>query len=114
LPRPDAHYLVFFVRAGNARFNAFYEKFFNLTGTPEAVARPTVEYWVRRGSSAAPWPEAPPHEVRPLAAADEALVARAAERSLGPMAARALSLVPGELTLPDTASRFAELGLERR
>ena len=39
MPQRDTHYMAFFVRAENARMNAFHEKFFELTGTPESVSR---------------------------------------------------------------------------
>jgi hypothetical protein len=45
--------------------------------------------------------------------ADEIVVSRAAERAFGAMASTALSLTPGSFSLPDTARRFARLGLRR-
>jgi hypothetical protein len=128
MPQQDTHYMAFFVRAENSRMNSFHEKFFELTGTPEAVSRVTMARWVLRGDrSPAPAPtpaldpvrvaaRAPlraPLIVRPICRADEVLISRAAERTFGSMAARALSLVPGSFSLPDTSRRFVRLGLER-
>jgi hypothetical protein len=46
--------------------------------------------------------------------ADELLLSRAAERTLGPLAARALSMVPKGFGLANTSRLFARLHLERR
>jgi hypothetical protein len=124
MPQRNAHYLAFFVRAENGRMNAFHEKFFELTGTPEAVTRVTVSRWLLRGDRApaqaggaeatAPAAVVPrPLVLRPIRRADEVVVSRAAERALGAMAAGALSLVPGSFSLPQTAQRFGRLGLTR-
>ena len=124
MPQRNAHYLAFFVRAENGRMNAFHEKFFELTGTPESVTRVTVSRWLLRGDRAPaerPGAEPPalasvaprPLFLRPIRRADEVLVSRAAERALGAMPANALSLVPGSFSLPRTSRRFVRLGLAR-
>jgi hypothetical protein len=114
LPRPDGHFLVFFVKADNYRMNAFYERFFASTGTPESVERNEVELWCRKGET--PITSLPRHKsfrVRPLRRSDEQLVARAVQRRFGFFTAAGLSMLPGELSLPDTAKRFARAGLKR-
>lgn len=124
MPQRNAHYLAFFVRAENGRMNAFHEKFFELTGTPEAVMRVTVSRWSLRGdrapaavAGAEPTAMAAvvprPLILRPIRRADEVVVSRAAERTFGSMAASALSLVPGSFSLPRTSQRFVRLGLTR-
>jgi hypothetical protein len=115
MPQRDTHYMAFFVRAENARMNAFHQKFFDLTGTPESVSRVTVALWTLRASTPARPPDRADddHVVRPLREEQELLVSRAAERVFGPMATAALSLVPHEFHLPDTSRRFARLDLER-
>ncbi len=114
MPRPDGHFLLFFVKGDNRRMNSFYERFFASSGTSETVTRTTVELWTHSGD--APPPSAPVadrFQVRSCARRDELLVSRAARRSLGDLPAAALSMLPGELGLPDTAARFARAGRER-
>ena len=117
MPQPDTHYMTFFVRAENSRMNAFHERFFELTGTPEAVTRVSMSRWLLRGDRARAPARAPagpsPLVLRPMRRADEIVVARAAERTLGAMAATAVSMTPGSFALPRTARRFARLGLRR-
>ena len=94
--------------------NAFYEKFFDLTGTPESVSRLTLGLWMLPGTCT---PSAPPPPadflVRAMNAFDEVVVSRAAERSFGAMTAMALSFVPESFDLPDISRRYAQLDLER-
>jgi hypothetical protein len=125
MPQRETHYLAFFVRAENAGMNAFLQKFLRLTGTPEAVARVAVTRWLLRGDrppspgggvQAAPSAAGqarPAPALRPISHSDEVVVSRAAERTLGVMAANALSLLPGAFSLPATSGRFARLGLAR-
>ena len=114
--RPDGRFVIFVVNEANVSMNAFYARFFELTGTPEAIERGRLELWSRpahvqrapaHGLAARGW------HLRPARASEEQVVARAAERVLGPRTAAALSLRPGELRIPDTARRFRRLGLER-
>jgi hypothetical protein len=115
LPRPDAHYLAFFVKADNGSMNAFYERFFELTGTPESVCRIGVTVWSHSaGGSVGPVGDSIATTVRAMQSSDELVVSRAAERSFGPMAARALSLVPKGFGLAETSRLFARVHLERR
>jgi hypothetical protein len=123
MPQRDSHYLAFFVRAENAGMNSFHSKFLELTGTPEAVGRVTVTRWLLRGdrspSAGSPVVLAgqddlrPSPSLRPIEDGDEVLVSRAAERSLGIMAANALAMMPGTFSLPASARAFAQLGLTR-
>jgi hypothetical protein len=110
LSRRDAHYMAFFVNAANTAMNAFQERFLDLTGTAEAVARTTVELWIASAAVAAPLPGG---GLRPPGRAERLMVCRGAERALGPFAARALSFTPDELSLPTTSGSFARAGLER-
>jgi len=113
LPRPDGRYIIFFVKEDNAIMNAYFNRFFETTGTAEALSCTLVDLWIRR--------DAPPSvieldaaiTVEPCTPADESAVAHAAQRELGVHAASAVSMVPGQLTLPDTAERFARAGLVR-
>ncbi len=115
LPRPDGRFVFFFVHAANTGMNAFYERFFELTGTPEAVERGRVKLFRLppedaerlRGSNA----QAPMTRLRK---SHEVAVARAAEIAFGPMTASALSFVPGEMSLPDCERQFRAAGLVRR
>ena len=52
--------------------------------------------------------------VEPCTSDDELAVSHAAQREFGAHAAAATSMVPGQLTLPDTSERFARAGLVRR
>jgi hypothetical protein len=114
MPQRDTHYMAFFVRAENARMNTFHEKFFELTGTPESVSRVTLSLWTLRAGAARARRSRPTEEmVRPMSETDEVVVSRAAERVMGSMATSALSFVPREFNLPDTAARFARLRLNR-
>jgi hypothetical protein len=114
VPRPDGRYLLFFVKTDNRIMNAYLRRFFATTGTPDAVTRCVVELWSRKpGSSAQPQPPCAEVSMRSCEAADELLVARAAQRCFGVNAAAALSMLPGSLLLPDTSRRFRRAGLER-
>jgi hypothetical protein len=114
MPQRDTHYMSFFVRAENARMNTFHERFFELTGTPESVSRVTLSLWMLRGGASRAGAGLADHHVRPMSGDDEVIVSRAAERALGSMATSALSFVPREFDLPDTAARFARLRLTRQ
>jgi len=112
VPRPDARYLLFFVKTDNHIMNAYLRRFFTATGTPEAVTRSHVELWIGGTAASSSDPSAA-FELRSPDAADGALIQRAAQRWLGRHAAAALSFGPEELSLPDTHARFARAGLER-
>jgi hypothetical protein len=113
LPRSDAHYLAFFVRAENAGMTSFYSRFADLTGTPEAMERAAVDYWLHAGGSAPLPVVTSPYSSRPLEEADEPAVAHAAERSLGRLASVALDFREGELGLSRTDERFQASRLRR-
>jgi hypothetical protein len=113
VPRPDGRYLVFFVKTDNRIMNAYLRRFFNSTGTPEAVTCSDVELWSRPADAARGRELSDNVEFRACAPDDEVLIARAAQRCFGVYAAGALSMIPGELCLPDTARRFAAAGLLR-
>jgi len=125
LPREDAHYLAFFVKSDNATMNSFYARFSALAGTPEAVDKVGLDYWIHRsGSASAPAktdsaidpaidPSRSPYQRRRLADADEQSVARAAEQTMGRLAAGSLAFQPGQIALPDTDRRFRRADLRR-
>lgn len=114
IPRPAGRYVFFFVEVKNRSMNAFYERFFRLTGTSEAIERSTVQLWSLTGDhGAAPLHRSSEWPVRTVRARDEVVVARAGARALGPMTAAALSMVPGELRLPSLGAEFRRIGLER-
>ena len=115
LLRPDGHYLMFFVKGDNERMNAFYQRFFELTGTPEAFERSVVELWSRsRAELDAPeGDDARRFLVRALRSSDELLVERAAESLFGSLATSALSFRPGDVTLPSTSRAFSKAQLIR-
>jgi hypothetical protein len=113
VPRPDSRYLVFFVKTDNAIMNAYLTRFFASTGTPDAVARSTVELWMRHPDQGRGHEPASDIQVRSCRSTDEVVVARSVECCLGAHAAAALSMLPGELTIPDTQARFANAGLDR-
>jgi hypothetical protein len=114
VPRPDGRYLMFFVKTDNRIMNAYLRRFFASTGTPEAVTRSTVELWSRPADASRGDTSTDAVEVRKGVKDDEVVIARAAQRCLGSAGAGALSMIPGELELPDTSGRFAAAGLERR
>ena len=114
LPRPEGQYVVFFVKSDNRGMNAFYDRFFETTGTPESIGRTTVSLYCRPGDSRCAGGPRDGAVVRPMRWTDEGIVARSAERELGPLTARALSMVQQELSLPALAQRFASIGLRRR
>jgi hypothetical protein len=111
--RPDGRYLVFFVKEDNQVMNAFVRRFLGATGTPDAVTRSTVELWSRPADACAGAARPDDVAVRACTPTDEIVLARSVAQRLGPYAAAALSMVPGELDLPDTRARFAQAGLER-
>ena len=114
VPRTDAHFTVMWVKVGNKRQTEFLGRFLDLTGTGEAGACVRLQLWIRREAGA---PEAGPAEpglcVRPMRRSEEPLAARAAQRALGAIPAAALSLVPGQFTLPETTRLFARAGVQR-
>jgi hypothetical protein len=112
--RPDGRYLVFFVKTDNRMMNAYLQRFFSTTGTPDAVSRSLVELWSRPADAVVPdVAEDRTTSIRGHASADEPVLARAVQRQLGLNAAAALSMIPGEIELHDTRARFARAGLER-
>jgi len=114
LPRSDAHYSAFFARAENQGMHAFYTKFAALAGSPGTMERVALSFWMH-GPQPAPYPlVAGPYCKRPLCRPDEETIAHAAQRSLGRLAARALSFEEGEMLLPGTEERFMNAGLRRR
>jgi len=113
LPRPDAHYLAFFVKSDNATMNAFYERFSALAGTPEVVDKVGVDYWIHRAGTTPPMAVPSPYRRRRMEAGDHRVVARAAERTLGRLAAGSLSLEEQRIELPDTEQRFKRADLRR-
>jgi hypothetical protein len=114
VPRPDGRYLLFFIKTDNHVMNAYLRRFFASTGTPDAVNRSIVELWSRPADAAVgPVLDAADVALRGCEPQDELVIARAVQRKLGPHAAAALSMVPGEIELSDTRARFAGAGLER-
>jgi hypothetical protein len=113
VPRPDGRYLLFFVKTDNQIMNSYFRRFVATTGTPDAVTRTTVELWSRKVTTQPAPGAGVATSVRRCDPADELIVARAAQRHLGMHSAAALSMLPGELGLPDTQRRFAKAGLDR-
>ncbi len=114
LPRQDGHYMVVFVKADNAKITGFLERFFELSGTPEAVSRRNLEFWTLRPGAWRPTQTLSADiAVRPARTSDESLIARAAERLLGRLGAASLSMLEGELSIPETAKTFSRANVER-
>jgi hypothetical protein len=113
VPRPDGRYLLFFVKTDNQIMNSYFRRFVATTGTPDAVTRTTVELWSRKVATSPALGDGVATSLRRCAADDELIIARAAQRYLGMHSAAALSMMPGELLLPDTQRRFAKAGLDR-
>jgi hypothetical protein len=113
VPRPDGRYLLFFVKTDNRIMNAYLRRFFATTGTPDAVSCTTVELWSRKRPQATAPRRTGDIRLRRCLPSEELLVSRAAQRCFGPQAAAALSMLPNEISLPDTRERFARAGLER-
>ncbi len=112
--RPDGRFLFFFVSSKNTSMNAFYERFFEATGTSEAIEHGTVDFWARPPGRPRSQPAPDDGTVlRNMRQNEAALVARAAERALGPRTAAALSILPGSIDLPATRRVFQRIGLER-
>jgi hypothetical protein len=112
--RPDGQYLIYFVKTDNRQMNSFHERFLATSGTPESIDRRTLQFWQRSGSAKSVTLDTGRCLVQPLRRAQEALISRAAERELGMNGAAALSFLPGEFQLPDTATRFGKLGIVRK
>jgi hypothetical protein len=114
VPRTDAHFTVMWVKVGNKRQTDFLGRFIELTGTGEAGSRVRLDLWIGRGPGAATLiPVAPDVAIRRMRRADELLVSRAARRTLGDIAAAALSLEPGQVELPETERTFRRAGIQR-
>lgn len=113
VPRPDGRYLLFFVKSDNRIMNAYFQRFLDGTGTPDAATRTVVELWSRPGEAEATAVAGDASRLRACLAHEEVVVGRAAQRCLGASAAAALSMLPGELHIPDTQARFAQAGLAR-
>jgi hypothetical protein len=104
---------MFFVKDDNHIMNAYLKRFFQTTGTPEALTCSTVELFIGKNPEDAATELPSDMRLTPCAAEDEITVAHAAQRCFGAHAAAAVSFVPGELSLPDSQARFAQAGLER-
>jgi len=113
IPRPDGRYMIFFVKDDNPVMNQYFKRFFETTGTVEALSCTAVELWLRRDASQPALELDPTLTVQPCAPSEEIAVAHAAQRAFGAPAAAAISMVPGQLDLPDTRERLARAGLER-
>jgi hypothetical protein len=113
VPRPDGRYMVFFVKEDNAIVNSYLRRFFETSGTAEALTCSSVELWIRLPRDERPraFPES--ITLERCSAADEIVVAHAAQRSFGAHAAAAISAVPGQIRLPDSEQRFGNAGLVR-
>jgi hypothetical protein len=72
-----------------------------------------VELWIRRDPSQPVLELDPALSVEPCSPSEELTVAHAAQRTYGAPAAAAVSMVQGQLTIPDTNERYARAGLER-
>lgn len=112
IPRTDSDYLFFFVLPTSPSIS-FYERFIAVTGTPEALAKSSLYLWMLPADGHKPVTDAPHLRIRSLHKCDELLVCRAFERCLGAQMAKAMSILPGEIRLPDTRSRFKRVGLIR-
>lgn len=113
MPRPDGRYMIFFVKDDNTIMNAYLRRFFETTGTAEALSCTAVELWIRRDASQPVLELDPALCVEPCTPDDELAVHHAAQRAFGAHAAAATSMVPGQLALPDTRARFERAGLLR-
>jgi hypothetical protein len=111
--RPDGQHLVFFVKSDNRQMNSFHERFFATTGTSEAGERRSLQFWQRRGGLPDPLLESS-CKVSAMKPPQEAMVARAAARVLGEHGAAAVSFLPGEFYIQDTAARFDRIGITRK
>ncbi len=115
LPRPDGRYMVVFVNTANRRITSFLERFFALTGTPEAIARRDMSLWVVRGgrkrSGILPTIGL---SIRSMRQADERAVGNAAERMFGRLGAAALALREGDFAIEDTRAQLRRLGVHRQ
>jgi hypothetical protein len=114
LPRSDGHYILFFVKEDNKVMNAFLRNFYLATESADAVTIITVELWSRPGDKPLKSLNRNPNvALRPLRGDDPMLVSRAAQRCLGELPAAALSMLPGEFSLPRSYRSFAKAELLR-
>lgn len=111
--RPDGQHFVSFVKTDNRQMNAFQERFLATTGTPEASERRIVRFWQHRGGAPRGAVD-PAFRVGSMRRSQEELVSHAAERVFGEHGSAALSFTPGEFHIPDTAARYARLGVTRK
>ena len=102
LPRPTCRHMVFFTKSGNAKMAGLHQRFQELTGTAEAMACAELRVWmVRRLRQVEPTGSLP-LPMREARAADISLIARAASRDLGHLAARASRMGRGRLPVGST------------
>ncbi len=113
VPRPDGRFMIFFVKEDNHIMNAYLRRFFETTGTAEALSVSLVELWIRIDPAPHAKSFASEISVEPCMPEDEPAVAHAAQRCFGQHAAASVSIVPGQMTLPDTTARFARADLVR-
>jgi hypothetical protein len=114
MPRADGHYTCFFVKAENVRMNSSLERFFRVGGTSEVASRLDLARWALPDSALARPARYPRSRLELIQGTRERFASRVATRVLGPIAAGALSMVPGALTLRRTSRSFQTVGLERR
>jgi len=106
LLRPDCRWMVFFVTEHNEKMNRIHERFAELTGTPDAMARYGAGVWVMQG----PVEPIDGVRVRPRKRRDDALIARASARQMGSLVASGLSF---DSRIDATQRRYKRLGLRR-
>jgi hypothetical protein len=111
--RPEMQYTLFFVDTNNRLMNAYQEKFFSRWEDSRSVGRILVTYWIFARRPATPPPADSAITVRTASTDDEPLVAWGAKQALGELAASALSLTPGSITLPQASRAFACADLAR-
>jgi hypothetical protein len=114
MPRADADHICFFVKADNARMNSSLDRFFSLRGTSEVASRLNLGRWALPDSALPGPPSHSRSRLELVRGIRERFASRVATSVLGSLAAGALSMVPGALTLRRTSRSFRQLGLERR
>ncbi|MCB9604362.1 MAG: hypothetical protein H6720_28910 [Sandaracinus sp.] len=108
LLRPDCRQMVFFAAASNARMNGIQRRFQEFTGTAEAATCVPLRCWVLDPSCART-----PETARAPKRGDLRVLARAARRDWGSLAARAFSFEEDTLALHDLGRAYRRVGLRR-
>ena len=113
LPHPTTRFVSFFVHEKNKRMNSFYNRFFSLSGTEEAMERSGVRLFRLPREAAAKLANVDLQRETRTSAAQRTVIERGAEIAYGPSMAASVSLSAEHLKMRSLSKEYRRAGLER-